>query len=86
MGIRHGLLALLDEGPAYGYQLKAAFDDLVGRYPDARNKNLYGTFACRARDREATARMLNELKARASFWAVQGITAEGCRRFALDPA
>lgn len=30
MGIRHGLLALLDEMPAYGYQLKAAFEERTG--------------------------------------------------------
>ena len=30
MAIRHGLLALLDEGPAYGYQLKAAFEERTG--------------------------------------------------------
>ena len=30
MAIRHGLLALLDEGPAYGYHLKAAFEERTG--------------------------------------------------------
>jgi DNA-binding PadR family transcriptional regulator len=30
MAIRRGLLALLDEGPAYGYQLKAAFEERTG--------------------------------------------------------
>lgn len=30
MAIRQGLLALLDEGPAYGYQLKAAFEERTG--------------------------------------------------------
>jgi DNA-binding PadR family transcriptional regulator len=30
MAIRHGLLALLDEGPAYGYQLKAAVEERTG--------------------------------------------------------
>jgi DNA-binding PadR family transcriptional regulator len=30
MAIRHGLLALLDEGPAYGYQLKATFEERTG--------------------------------------------------------
>ena len=30
MAIRHGLLALRDEGPAYGYQLKSAFEERTG--------------------------------------------------------
>jgi DNA-binding PadR family transcriptional regulator len=30
MAIRRGLLALLDERPAYGYQLKAAFEERTG--------------------------------------------------------
>jgi len=30
MAIRLGLLALLDEGPAYGYQLKATFEERTG--------------------------------------------------------
>lgn len=64
-------------------RLKAAFDDLVARHPDTINKNYYGTYACRARDRETTGRLLQELGSAASFWAVSGITAEGCRRFAF---
>ena len=64
-------------------RLKAAFDDLVARHPDTLNKNYYGTYACRARDRKTTGRLLQELGSAASFWAVSGITAEGCRRFAF---
>ncbi|MDP9796211.1 DNA-binding PadR family transcriptional regulator [Catenuloplanes nepalensis] len=30
MSIRHGLLALLERGPMYGYQLRAAFEESVG--------------------------------------------------------
>ncbi len=30
MSIRHGLLALLDEGPRYGYQLKSEFESRTG--------------------------------------------------------
>ncbi|MEV4757516.1 PadR family transcriptional regulator [Micromonospora sp. NPDC049559] len=30
MSIRHGLLALLERGPMYGYQLRAAFEESTG--------------------------------------------------------
>ncbi len=30
MSIKHGLLALLERGPAYGYQLRAAFEESTG--------------------------------------------------------
>jgi len=30
MSIRHGLLALLERGPMYGYQLRSAFEDSTG--------------------------------------------------------
>jgi DNA-binding PadR family transcriptional regulator len=30
MSIRHGLLALLEEGPRYGYQLKSEFESRTG--------------------------------------------------------
>ena len=63
--------------------LNAALHDLVTRHPDTLNKNYYGSFACRARDKETTARLLQELGGAASFGVVQGITAEGCRRFAF---
>jgi hypothetical protein len=68
-------------------KMKQGFDDLVARYPDDWNKNLYATFACRARDKEATVRMLRELgdKAQLGAWS-EGVTTEGCKRFAFDKA
>ncbi|MGH8793640.1 MAG: PadR family transcriptional regulator [Stackebrandtia sp.] len=30
MSVKHGLLALLERGPAYGYQLRAAFEESTG--------------------------------------------------------
>ncbi|HEY7176716.1 MAG TPA: PadR family transcriptional regulator, partial [Micromonosporaceae bacterium] len=30
MSVKHGLLALLDRGPMYGYQLRAAFESSTG--------------------------------------------------------
>jgi len=66
-------------------KMKQAFEDLVKRYPDPWNRNLYATFACRARDRETTARLLGELGKEAQLGALSpGVTTEGCTRFAFD--
>jgi hypothetical protein len=67
--------------------MRKGFEDMVARYPDDWNKNVFATFACRARDKETTARLLGELGERASLgaWA-PGVTTEGCRRFALTRA
>ena len=67
--------------------MKKAFEDLVARYPDPNNRNLFATFACRARDKETTAKLLAELGAQAKLGAYsEGYTTESCRRFALAPA
>jgi DNA-binding PadR family transcriptional regulator len=50
MGIRHGLLALLDEGPAYGYQLKAAFEERTGGTWPLNIGQVYTTLARCERD------------------------------------
>ena len=50
MAIRRGLLALLDEGPAYGYQLKAAFEERTGAHLAAQHRaGLHDPGARRAR-------------------------------------
>lgn len=65
-------------------RMKKGFEDLVERYPDLRNRNAFATFACRARDRETTAKLLRELGDKAALGAASpGITTEGCRRFAF---
>jgi hypothetical protein len=63
-------------------EMKKSFEDMTARYPDAWNKNLYATFACRARDRETTAKLLGELgpKAQLGIWS-SGISNESCRMF-----
>jgi hypothetical protein len=67
--------------------MKKGFEDLVARYPADTNKNLFATYACRARDKETTGRLLTELGAKAKLGsAAQGISTESCRRFALTPA
>lgn len=66
-------------------KMKQGFEDMIERYPDSYNKNLYATFACRVRDRETTARLLAELGKEAALGASSpGITTESCRRFALS--
>lgn len=68
-------------------RLRKAFEDMVQRYPADENRNLFATFACRARDKETTAKLLAELGTRAQLGAFSsGITTESCRRFALTAA
>ena len=50
MANRHGLLALLDEGPAYGYQLKAAFEERTGGTWPLNIGQVYTTLARAERD------------------------------------
>jgi DNA-binding PadR family transcriptional regulator len=50
MAIRRGLLALLDEGPAYGYQLKAAFEERTGSTWLLNIGQVYTTLARAERD------------------------------------
>ena len=50
MAIRQGLLALLDEGPAYGYQLKAAFEERTGGTWPLNIGQVYTTLARAERD------------------------------------
>lgn len=64
-------------------RMKKGFEDMLAHHPDVWNKNLYATWACRARDKETTARLLVELGDRAKLGAAsEGITTESCRRFA----
>ncbi len=68
-------------------KMRKAFKDMVARYPDAWNKNLFATFACRARDRETTGQLITELGAAARLGAWSpGFSTESCRRFAFSPA
>jgi hypothetical protein len=63
--------------------LKKSFEDMVARFPNDWNKNLFATFACRARDRETTARLMSELGAKAKLGAYSsGYNNETCARIA----
>jgi hypothetical protein len=65
--------------------MRDSFDDMIRRYPDTWNKILYATFACLARDRETTAKVLTMLPPDAQLGAyTDGISTDACRRFALD--
>ncbi len=78
---------LFTETAARWPRMKKAFQDMLARYPDDFNRNRFATFACRARDRETTAALLQELGPRASLgYASPGYTTESCRRFAFSKA
>lgn len=66
-------------------RMKSAFEELLVRHPDSLNKTIFATFACRARDKETTARLLSELGNAAKLgYGSPGISTESCRRFALS--
>jgi hypothetical protein len=66
-------------------RMRDSFDDMIRRYPDTWNKIVYATFACLARDREATAKVLTMLPPDAQLGAyTDGISTDACRRFALE--
>jgi DNA-binding PadR family transcriptional regulator len=50
VSIRHGLLALLDRGPMYGYQLRAAFEESTGGTWPLNIGQVYTTLARLERD------------------------------------
>lgn len=54
MAVREGLLALLDEGPRYGYQLKTSFEDATGGIWPLNVGQVYTTLDRLVRDGFAT--------------------------------
>jgi DNA-binding PadR family transcriptional regulator len=72
MAIRHGLLALLDEGPAYGYQLKATFEERTGGTWPLNIGQVYTTLARAERDG-----LVAQLDANPEGRVVYEITADG---------
>lgn len=67
-------------------RMKRGFEDMVKRYPDPYNRNFFAAYACLARDRETTARLMSEPAVKYLDGFVDGITTEGCRKFAFEPA
>jgi DNA-binding PadR family transcriptional regulator len=72
MSIKHGLLALLDEAPAYGYQLKAAFEERTGGTWPLNIGQVYTTLARAERDG-----LVAQLEVDDEGRVVYEITAEG---------
>jgi hypothetical protein len=68
-------------------KLKKGFEDMIARYPEHWNKNLFATLACQSRDKETTGRLIAELRDLAYLapW-FPGVSTETCKRFALTPA
>jgi hypothetical protein len=78
---------LLDRSEVSWPDLQAAFEDMLVRYPDVWNRNLYATFACRARDEETTRRLLGELGKDAHLGAyTSSISNKSCYRMLQPPA
>src|SRR5690349_23119402 len=50
MSVKHGLLALLERGPMYGYQLRAAFEETTGGTWPLNIGQVYTTLARLERD------------------------------------
>ena len=75
----HDCEGLFDRSEVTWPDMRAAFDDMLEHHPDTWNRNVYATFACRARDRETTARLLGELGSDANLGiGSRGISTEGC--------
>lgn len=62
-------------------EMRAGFDDLVARYPDAWNLNAYAYFACRARDFRTMSQVLGKIGDRMiySVWAGGDMVAQCLR-------
>ncbi len=71
MSVRHSLLALLEEGPKYGYQLRAEFERRTGGTWPLNVGQVYSTLTRLERD---------------GLVAGQGEDAEGHLVYALTPA
>ena len=89
MAVREGLLALLDDGPAYGYQLKSEFETATGGVWPLNVGQVYSTLDRLVRDGLVTAgerdgQRSYRLAAPGSRPWVRGGTR--CRRTSLRPA
>ena len=73
--------SLFDESLVSWNDMKPAFEDMLERHPDVWNRNVFATFACRARYVETTKRLLAELGKEAQLgFASTSITNETCYR------
>lgn len=67
--------------------MKAGFDDILARYPDAWNYNNYGKFACLAKDKKSTGEFFTKMGDRpiSQAWGTKALF-DGCREWALSGA
>jgi hypothetical protein len=64
--------------------MRNSFEDMVKRFPDPWNRQLYLSFACLARDKETTARLMSQNPGDQVFPWGNSLSTDGCRRFAFD--
>ncbi|MFC6934652.1 PadR family transcriptional regulator [Actinomadura yumaensis] len=81
MSIRHGLLALLSQGPRYGYQLRAEFESSTGSTWPLNIGQVYSTLSRLERDA-----LVTRVGADEEGRFVYRITAEGSGRCAAGSA
>ena len=67
-------------------QMKAGFEDVISRYPDAWNLNNYARFACMARDKPKTAELLARIgpSVISEAWSPIGLQSQ-CAQWASMP-
>ena len=63
--------------------MKASFDDLIARHPDARYKNLYASFACFEKDKDAFGKAMRVLPQSdvVPGWWLNGNSYDACLRW-----
>lgn len=67
-------------------QMKAGFEDIIRRYPDAWNLNNYAYFSCMARDKAKTAELLERIGTSVVRQAWKPLALKGeCARWAVQP-
>jgi DNA-binding PadR family transcriptional regulator len=88
MAIQHAVLALLSEGPGYGYELKAAFDKSVGPHRGALNiGHLYQVLDRLSRDGLATShRVAQDTRPDRTVYEITGAGREELSRWLAEPS
>ena len=88
MAIQHAVLALLSEGPGYGYELKAAFDKSVGPHRGALNiGHLYQVLDRLSRDGLATShRVAQDTRPDRTVYEITEAGREELSRWLAEPS
>lgn len=74
-----------DETKMNWAKMKQSFSDLIARYPDPRFKNIYASYACFARDRDAYNKVMQNLPKHLLMYDewLSGHSYEACQRWAI---